>query len=103
MKVILSFNEARAFKKVMESIQKGSTNDLIDSLKNNKLVTVNVDVTKQDIIVNVKEEYMIDFLAVYNKYITILITYSKEIFKTLEYFTQDTVAVVEKYTKEEEK
>lgn len=39
MKITLTFKELEQLKGIMESIEEGSSKELIDSLKNNKLIT----------------------------------------------------------------
>lgn len=101
MKIILSFKEVKELKNIMETIEKDSCEAIVESFKNNKVLTCNVDMIKQQITVNIKEEYMIDFLAVYGKYAQVFVSQAKFIKNTIEAFGAETAKVIEKYTKEE--
>lgn len=100
MKITLTFKELEQLKGIMESIEEGSSKEFIDSLKNNKLITCNVDLFNQKITININEEYIVDFLAVYGKYVKILAYQVKEVIDTVKVFSQETAKVVEKYAGE---
>lgn len=100
MKITLTFKEIEQLKNIMESIEKDSSKELIGSLKNNKLITCNVDLFNQKTTINVSEEYTVDFLAVYGKYVKILACQVKGIIDTVKTFSQETDKVVEKYAGE---
>lgn len=103
MKIILSFKEVKEIKNIMESVETGSSKAFIDSLKGNKVITCNIDAFNQKVSINIKEEYVVDFLAVYGKYTQILISQAKVIKSTLETFGIETAKVIEKHVKNEKK
>lgn len=103
MKISLSFKEIKEMKEIIEAVEKDSSKAFIDSFKKNKLITCNVDMFNQKVVLNIKEEYIVDFFAVYGKYTKVLVSQTKAIMETVEMLGQDTARVVEKYTKEEKK
>ena len=97
MKISLSYKEARALKDIMEAVEKDSVEDLTASLKNNKLVKINCDVLAGAITVEVDEEYSVEFLEVYGKYLDVLISQAKTMYKTMVLLTEEAEKVVVKH------
>lgn len=97
MKISLSYKEARALKDIMESIEEGSVKDLTDSLKNNKLIKVDFDVLAGAIVVEVNEDYTAEFLEVYGKYLDVLVSQAKTMYKTVVLLTEEAEKVVVKH------
>ena len=98
MKISLSYKEARALKDIMEAVEEGSVEDLTESLKNNKLIKVNCDVLASAIVVEVDEEYSVEFLEVYGKYLDVLISQAKTMYKTMILLTEEAERVIVKHT-----
>lgn len=103
MKVVLSFNEIEEMKKIMESVEKGSSKELIKCLQNNKLINVNADFRKQQTIIDVNEKYMTEYLSMYGKFMSILSMQVKCVIETIENLQYETDKILDKYTKEEVK
>lgn len=103
MKVVLSFDEVKALKKIANAVEETSAETLLNSLKNNKLITCNVDMFNQKVTVTVNKDYVAEYLEVYGKYINLFVKQTQSIIKLTEMLAVETEGVVNKYTREEKK
>ena len=103
MKIVLTFNEVEQMKKIMETVEAGSSKELIKSLQNNKIISCDVNIRKQRVYVTINENYMTEFLNVYGKYVGILMVQMKSITATTKSFIYDIDKVADKYSKGGEK
>ena len=105
MKIVVSLKELNEFEKIMESVEEGSSEELVNSFKGNKLVTfypINASAGKQ-IAIKINENYMIDYLKTYGRFVKILLTQARSIVITIRQLQEATNEVVRKYTTEEKK
>ena len=99
MKITLTFNELDALDKVAKSIDDKGAKELFNAFKNNKILTCNVDFFNQKAIVDIKEEYLTDYLEVYGKFISLFIAQAKAMHDTALLFALETQEIVEKHNK----
>lgn len=99
MKIILSFEEVKRFKETIDSVEVGLSEQVINSLKKNKIITCNVDIFNQRVTIIVNEGYMVEFLDAYNRLIMIFSIKVKSFMKTVETFQEETQGIIQKYNK----
>lgn len=99
MKITLTFNELEAIKKVANSIDNAGAKELVNAFKNNNILTCNVDLFNQKVTVNIKEEYLTDYLDVYGKFINLFVLQVKAMTDTAMLFVAETEEVVKKHNR----
>lgn len=99
MKITLSFEEVKRFKETIDSVEVGLSEQVINSLKKNKIITCNVDMFNQRVTIIVNEGYMVEFLDVYNRLVMIFSIKVKSFMKTVETFQEETQGIIKKYSK----
>ena len=99
MKLTMTFKEMEQMKRVAETIDDTSVKSLINSFKNNKLITCNADFFNQVVTVRVKEEYVVDFMKVYGNYLSILAMHGKAIMNATQMFVESADKIAERHNK----
>jgi len=97
MKISLNCKEVLALNNIMESVEKDSVKELSESLKRNNLIKVSLDIPTSTLNVDIDEEYSVEFLEVYGKYLDVLISQAKTMYKTMVLLTEETEKVVVKH------
>lgn len=97
MVITLSSRETAELKKIINSVDESGLEELKAELKGNRIITVKTSgLTRVEI--NVKEDYMADFLSVYSKYIGIAVNQVKALYLTVSAFSEEAKGVVAKYS-----
>ena len=97
MKITLSLRETMRLKAIMGAIDENSVKELTKGLEESNLAKVNYDILAGNVTVEIDEEYVSEYLEVYEKYIDILVQQAKVLFKTSIMLQSETGKVVEKY------
>ena len=95
MKICLSIKEAKQLKTIMETVEENSVKELGECLKNNKLVKVTYGIN--GVSIEVDEDYTAEFFEVYGRYLDVLVSQAKVMFKTICLLNEETMKVVEKH------
>ena len=100
MKLILTQKEAIRLQNIMESAERGSTEELSALVKDNKIIQFKVCPIKKEVEVTVDENYMVDFLDVYDRFVGLFVSQVKTLAHTAELFAAEANKVVAKYTED---
>ena len=97
MKITLTGKEAIAFKNILQNIESDSVDELEKLLKDNKIISYSFHPINKEIEVTINQNYMSDFLDVYDRFVSIIVDQTKALFKTAVMLSEETGKIVEKY------
>lgn len=100
MIITLTRQEVISLMKVMDTVEENGSNELKEMLKDNKIISYKVGLTGS-VEIQVKPEYMEEFLAVYEKFIGLFVSQTKALYESVCLFKQEAQQVVNKYAGEE--
>ena len=96
MKIQLTKKEVKNTLAIMDKVEDGASVEFRKALKDTKSVKWHVGLSG-DVEVEISEEYMSEFLAVYGKYIGLLVPQLKALYETIKLFQKDAESVINKY------
>ncbi len=96
MKIQLTKKEVKNTLAIMDKVEDGASVEFRKALKDTKSVKWHVGLSG-DVEVEISEEYMSEFLAVYGKYIGLLVPQLKALYETIKLFQEDAESVINKY------
>lgn len=102
MKITLTQKEAVRLQTIMETAENGSVEQLKALVKDNKIMQFKICPIKKEIEINISEDYMVDYLDVYSRFVGLFVSQTKALMHTAEVFGEETRKVVAKYTSSEE-
>lgn len=88
MIITLTRQEVTSLMKVMDTIEENGSNELKEMLKDNKIISYKVGLTGS-VEVQIKPEYMEEFLAVYEKFIGLFVSQTKALYESVCLFQQE--------------
>lgn len=101
MIITLTRQEVTSLMNVMNAVEENGSNELKEMLKDNKIISYKVGLTGS-VEVQIKPEYMEEFLAVYEKFIGLFVSQAKALYESVCLFQQEAEQVVNKYANGEE-
>lgn len=100
MKISLTPKEAEQLKEIVSSVDEDILEDIVDSL-NSKLVKTKLSPT--GVVIKINPNYTEDFLAMYGKFMKLIVPQIKAVYETVIVFQQEAEKIFEKHTEEETK
>lgn len=95
MKITLTRKEALSIAKIIDSVKLNGSNELKESLKNNKIISYTV--SSNYVSIEIKEECMESLFEICEKYAGLLTSQTKALCESAYMFKRDTESIVEKY------
>jgi hypothetical protein len=99
MQIKLTTKEAEQLKEIIASVDEDTLDDIVDSLKENKLIKFRMSPT--GITIKIDSDYIEEFLSVYGKFVKILIPQAKTMYETFILFQEEIEEVIEKHIEKE--
>lgn len=96
MKIQLTKKEVKNTLAIMDKVEDGASVEFKKAIKDTKAVKWHIGLTG-DVDIEINEEYMSEFLAVYGKYIGLLVPQIKSLYETVKLFQEDAESVINKY------
>lgn len=103
MKLVLTQKEAVRLQTIMENAEQGSSEQLAELVKDNKIIKFKICPLKKEIEITVDDAYMVDFLDVYSRFVGLFVSQTKALMHTVEVFSEEAQKVVAKYALPEER
>ena len=96
MKICITKKEVKSLLNIMDKVEDGASVEFKKALKDTKAIKFHVNLTG-DVEVNVNEDYMENFLNLYDKYIGLLVPQAKALYETVKMLQEEAEDVIHKY------
>ena len=97
MKIQLTSKEIKNTLAIMDKVESGASMEFKKAIKDTKAIKWSLSASSGTVDIEINEEYMSDFLTVYEKYIRLLVPQIKTLYETVKLFKEETESVVHKY------
>lgn len=102
MVIKFSKQEIAELQNVMENAEQGSVEELQSLVKDTNLVKFRLHPIEKSLEVIINEDYMVDFLQVYGRFVPLFVSQTKALFETIKLFNEEAETIVNKYLEQEE-